>query len=130
MFPIPLTSDWSSSARLTPVRRRREARRIEGVLQGVRRDVSDRHGNSSDRGDDAQVTERSLVDKTQVRPGVGEREAGTYVAGKRPARITDQHLTAHAEVSKKGGPTSACDGPVGGIRCVAHRQPQVLAAAP
>ena len=98
MLPIPLISDWSSSARLMPVLRRASraanAAGSNAASSGSARDVRDRlwHevdavrvgvvGGGLDRRDqrrDHQVAERALVGEAQVGAAVGEREAGADV---------------------------------------------------
>ena len=71
---MPLTRDWSSSARLIPVRRRAQpgghGAGVEGGLERVRRDVGDRPGEFGAAGHEGHVAERALVGEAQVRATV------------------------------------------------------------
>ena len=105
MLPTPLISDWSSSARLTPVRRRAQPASergvVEGGLQRVARDVGDRRpGSSAPSRHEQQVAERALVDEAQLGPAVGEGEPDPQVRRQRPVRLADQQLAAHAQVGR------------------------------
>ena len=122
MLPMPLTRVWSSSARLSPVRRRRSAAAnaassnagssgsramcATGTRHAVRR-----------RSDDGQPAERALVDEAQLRAAVGEREPDPQVRLVRASRLPHQQLAAHAEVGEHAR-----------RRRPSQRQPQVLAA--
>ena len=135
MLPIPLISDWSSSARLIPVLRRASraanAAGVEGGLERVGGDVRDRLGDEVDavglggvgagldRRDqrrDHQVAERALVGEAEVGAAVGEREAGADVRRELAVGLADQQLAAHAEVREE-------------CLVIVEGEPHVLAAA-
>ena len=105
MLPTPLTSDWSSSARLIPVRLRRSAEAktdwIERGLERIGRDVRDGCGQVGSAPHQAKVAERALIHEPQVGPGVGKGESGAHVAGERAAWLADQQLPAHAEMGEQ-----------------------------
>ena len=108
MLPTPLISDWSSSARLTPVCRVRSRRaRPAGSKAGLERvggDVSDRLGEVGPARHHAQVAERPLVGEAQVRAAVGEREPDPDVRRERPVRIAHAAAGRSSRGARAGRP--------------------------
>ena len=119
MLPTPLISDWSSSARLMPVRRRcsaaANAASSKAGVQRVRRDVRDRARQVRPARDEKQMAERPLVGEAQVGPVVGKREHGSHVRRQGASGVAHEQLAAHPQVCQQ--------------RILAHRQPEVLPAA-
>ena len=120
MLPMPLTSDWSSSARLIPVRRARilavTAARSKAGSSGSGAMCAMAGGQDRAAERERQVTERPLVGEAQVRTAVGEGEPDPDVRATAAGRVPDQQLAAHAQVGEQ--------------RVVADGQPQVLPAPP
>ena len=127
MLPTPETSVWSSSARLTPVRRRRSAATkavvVEGRVERVAGDVRDRRRHASGRrrpgASTRQAAERALVDEAQL---AGRRRRSVNrtrrcVSSGASGRL-HQQLAAHAEVADEQRRRRPSSG-----------EPQVLAAA-
>ena len=93
MLPMPLTSVWSSRARLRPVRRRRRAAAnaasSNSGSSGSRAMCATGSGTPAGVGvDQREPAERPLVDEAQLGPAVGERQAHPQVhlvRGVRPA---------------------------------------------
>ena len=131
MLPIPETSDWSSSARLSAgppaAERGRERRVVEGRVQRVAGDVRDRRrdlaaGRPGQRLD-REPAEGALVDVAQLAAAVGEAQPGAQVRAGRLAGRQHQQLAAHAEMAEQRR-AAGLPGDAGG----GQRQPQVLAA--
>ena len=120
MLPIPLTSVWSSSARLTPLvllrSRVTKASSSNSGSSGSRAMCAIVEGSSAPPATTSRPAEGPLVDEAQLPAAVGEGEPDPQVGLERLVGRYDEQLTAHPEVPGEG---------VAGVQ----RQPEVLAAA-
>ncbi len=128
MLPIPEISDWSSSARLTSVSRRRSRRlRTSSSKYGSigsramwairRRNGVARAGRAvGDQLVDQHAAEGALVDEAQLRPLVGEADPDVQVPLVGGVGWLDEQLTAHAQVRHHA------------LAGLVERQPEVLPA--
>ena len=106
MLPTPLISDWSSSARLSPVRRRRRAAAtgvvVEGRVERVAGDVRDRHaGRRRPRSTTASPPKVRWSTKRSSGPPSAKANRTRRCVSSGASGGPHEQLAAHAEVGEQ-----------------------------